>query len=72
MRLISRPNWSAMLVGLLAIAMFGPRSSHAQVLYGSMVGHVKDSSEESADKAVRYPGFAADLANQPYFVVRRA
>jgi len=28
--------------------------------------------KDSADKAVLYPGFAADLANQPYFVVRRA
>jgi hypothetical protein len=28
--------------------------------------------QESADKATLYPGFAADLANQPYFVVRRA
>jgi hypothetical protein len=27
---------------------------------------------ESAEKACLYPGFAADLANQPYFVVRRA
>jgi hypothetical protein len=26
---------------------------------------------ESADRAGLYPGFAADLANQPYFVVRR-
>ena len=26
---------------------------------------------ESAEKAWLYPGFAADLANQPYYVVRR-
>jgi hypothetical protein len=26
---------------------------------------------ESAGKASLYPGFAPDLANQPYFVVRR-
>jgi hypothetical protein len=27
--------------------------------------------KESADKTMLYPGFTADLANQPYFVVRR-
>jgi hypothetical protein len=27
--------------------------------------------KESPEKAVLYPGFASELTNQPYFVVRR-
>src|SRR6185295_12225668 len=51
MRRIGKQGCSVMLVGLLAVALIGPRSSEAQVLYGSMVGHVKDSSEASVPDA---------------------
>src|SRR5258707_12939667 len=38
------------LAVLLTVA--APRMSEAQVLYGSMVGHIKDSSESSAPEGV--------------------
>ena len=48
---------------------------------GSSAGRVYESPfplqyyfelREAPEKAWLYPGFAADLSNQPYFVVRRA
>ena len=41
----------ALLSALIAAVLIGPPSSMAQVLYGSMVGHVKDASEASVPDA---------------------
>ena len=51
MRRTDKRGRRAMFVSLFAIALLAPRSSQAQVLYGSMVGHVKDSSEASVPDA---------------------